>query len=89
MVRHFYTVLSIFVLCVLSIFVIIHHRTNNHLKEANETTSWQTSCGSNDQHLKQESTAGRIMQEGKGKKRTWIEWVVGSAEGPLTPAESL
>ena len=29
----------------------------------------------NDWNTKQESTVGRIMQEGKGKKkRTWIEW---------------
>lgn len=30
----------------------------------------------NDWNTNQESTVGRIMQEGKGKKkRTWIEWV--------------
>lgn len=30
----------------------------------------------NDWNTKQESTVGRIMEEGRGKKkRTWIEWV--------------
>lgn len=62
------------------VFTILNHKCNMHISKRNTKETEMKHLANimrfNDWDTKQESTVGRIMEEGRGKKkRAWIEWV--------------